>query len=171
MKQLLIAVINQLGTIDSLEYVGENTGQLNTERPAVQFPCALIDIESIEWSDVGELHQKGLCELSVTVANLNFGNTSLYAPDNQKDDGFFIHQVIEDVYKALQGWTPLDSGVSMLTRKSMSKVMRSDGIQEYRINYALVMNDDLADRYTLVDSVQPVLNVENYKTGFKKVKY
>lgn len=46
MKPYINALLTRLGTVSALKTIDTNWGQLAYEQPPVQFPCALVDIQS-----------------------------------------------------------------------------------------------------------------------------
>lgn len=79
MKQLLIDIQNRLqATVPALKYNDEDWGQLdyyNVAQP-VKYPCALINISSITWSNQGDFVQQGLVSITITVCDVKLANTS-----------------------------------------------------------------------------------------------
>lgn len=79
-KEILLNVQERLGTaVPGLEYIDKDWGQLSYEKPAVKYPCALLDVKNINYSQEGRGRQMADTQLTVTVANLR-----LAACDAQK---------------------------------------------------------------------------------------
>lgn len=48
MKDTFLAIIAQIKTVETIKWVDEDTGQLDTgEKPAVKLPCALVTIDQV----------------------------------------------------------------------------------------------------------------------------
>lgn len=145
MKSFLETIQTKLATIPALQYIDEDWGQLDSysPNPPAKFPCALIDITSLSFSNIGKDNSanpinRQLADGTVTfiIGNLKFSNTSQRAPQSQKDNAWSIWTVIDDLHKKVHGWKPLkDSGALM--RTSLKRIRRDDGIQEYQITYSI----------------------------------
>ena len=48
MKQIFLAIQQQLLTVPALKHIDKNWNQLNYEQPPVRWPCALIDIANAD---------------------------------------------------------------------------------------------------------------------------
>lgn len=148
MKDQLQSIQNQIATITEIPYVDENWGQIDYYSPnhPVQWPCTLIDISEIGYSNTGMSaskspvnRQMGNVSLIITVANLKLTNSSFRAPQGQKNDAWKIWDIMELIHKKLQGFSPTPN--CKLMRTGMRKMRRDDGIQEYEVYYSFVAND------------------------------
>jgi hypothetical protein len=145
MKSFLETIQTKLATIPALKYIDEDWGQMDSysPNPPAKFPCALIDITSLNFSNIGKDNSatpinRQLADGTVTfiIGNLKLSNTSQHAPQSQKDNAWNIWIVIDDLHKKVHGWKPLeDSGALM--RTSLKRIRRDDGIQEYQITYSI----------------------------------
>lgn len=149
MKNLLQNIQNRLSSINTFKYIDENWGQLDyySQNLPVQWPCCLIDVQSAQYSNLGhdfskKPNQRQLAQLTIeiTVANLKLTNTSLRAPQTQKNDAWHIFELIESTHKKLHGWQALSTS-SRLLRAGFSKTAREDGVQEYRIIYNIELHN------------------------------
>jgi hypothetical protein len=71
METLFLSVQKRIAdNMPELAVVDEDYGQLNTEAETypVTFPCALIQLEEIDWQDVGGGKQKGTATVRVKLA-------------------------------------------------------------------------------------------------------
>ena len=50
MKQIFLSIQNRLAEIEELSYIDKDWGQLQYEQPPVQWPCALIDVANIDYT-------------------------------------------------------------------------------------------------------------------------
>lgn len=69
MEEMIMAIENALAATGLLRYTGMDCGQLDEEQPSVAWPCALIELDDIEWSDTAGHRQIGVATLRVTVAD------------------------------------------------------------------------------------------------------
>lgn len=149
MKAILAATQTKLAEVTALKFIDENTGQLDYYSPnmPVKFPCALIDINDGDFSDIGkdraaepQNRQMGNINLVIVLANLKLTNSSLNAPAGQKVAAFAIWDIMEDIHKKVHGWRPTENA-SPFVRKGFGRVQREDGVQEYRIRYTATANN------------------------------
>ncbi|MBS7234264.1 hypothetical protein KHA90_25035, partial [Flavobacterium psychroterrae] len=141
----LEAVQNRLATITALKYIDEDWGQMDSysPNPPAQFPCALIDITSLNFSNIGKDNtanppnrQLGEGTVTFIIANLKLTNTSHRAPQSQKDNAWTIWTIIDDLHKTIHGWKPIDASGALM-RTNFKRIRRDDGIQEYQITYSI----------------------------------
>jgi hypothetical protein len=145
MKDLLQAVQEKLVAITELKYIDEDWGQMDSysPNPPAKFPCALIDITSLGFSNIGQdktddpiNRQLGDGTVTIIIANLKLSNTSQRAPQTQKDNAWNIWSIIEDIHKKLHGWKPIENSGALM-RTSLKRIRRDDGIQEYQVTYSI----------------------------------
>lgn len=144
-QEFLQAIQTQLQTITDLKYVDEDWGQLDSysPNPPTQFPCALIDITTMNYANIGKdnsalpiQRQTAEATITINIADLKLSNTSGRAPQTQKDNAWKILAIIEDVHKKVQGWKPTNKSGALM-RSSRKRVRRDDGIQEYAVTYSV----------------------------------
>lgn len=149
MKELIQNTQERIAEVSELRYIDENWGQLDHYSPnmPVQWPCALIDVNNGRYSDIGRDNSKdpvnrqmGGIRVEIRIANLRMGNTSMQAPQSQKDLTWSIWDVIDDVHKKLHGFSPLGNCTGLI-RESHARVIREDGVQEYAVIYSAELND------------------------------
>ncbi len=135
--------------VPELKYIDEDWGQLDeyAEHPPVKWPCALIDLPDIQFSNTGAnrrkipMHrQEGNGTISIDVANLKLTNSSHMAPAYQKEQARSIWNVVKKVHQVLQGFRPSEHSGSMI-RTSINRLNREDGVQIYRISYHIEVYD------------------------------
>ena len=145
MQDIIQAIQNKVAEVTALKYVDEDWGQLDDYSPAppAQFPCALIDIASLVFENIGRDNsatpinrQTAEGSITITIANLKLSNTSKRAPQAQKDNAWSIFGILDDVHEKVHGWKPTGT-TGALMRKSHKRVRRDDGIQEYQIVYEI----------------------------------
>jgi len=142
-NDILTAIITRLATKETaIKYIDEDWGQLDyySPNPPIKFPGVLVDIDNISWKNQGKLVQDGPMNINIRVADLKLTNTSLRAPAAQKTAAVSIWRIIDNIHKALHGWSP-GQQYGLLTRISTGRVKRDDGIREYRIVYQCTVTD------------------------------
>jgi hypothetical protein len=130
-----------LAEITELQYVDEDWGQLNMYQPPVKWPCCLIDISTVNYTNLGidrsknpQNRQNGMITVKFTLANLKLTHTSGKAPQLQKDRAWFIWDLSEKLHEKIHGFSPGENCSKML-RSNLQKSVRDDGVQEYFITY------------------------------------
>lgn len=131
MKQIFLSIQSELSRVSTLKHIDKNWNQLNYEQPPVKWPCALLDIANVEYSQLGHLHQSALSDVEVTVADMRFTNTSLRNPN--REDGFDIFTLLDEIHQALQGFAPANA--QPLVRTNLQKVETGYNYEVYRMTY------------------------------------
>lgn len=103
MEEILLAVMAKLSEITSLRWVDINVGQMDSETPPVDYPCALVDVSSINYRSAGGRRQTGeaLVEVELFFTVRSPSNSS--APARVREQAFKHFNTIKEVYVALQG--------------------------------------------------------------------
>ncbi|MDD4395680.1 MAG: hypothetical protein PHQ33_07330, partial [Bacteroidales bacterium] len=91
MKQIFLDIQTKLSGITELKHIDKNWGQLQYEQPPVKFPCALLDIANVNYSQMGKLAQLAEGDIEITVANLRLTNTSYRNPN--RDDAYAVFDI------------------------------------------------------------------------------
>ena len=145
MKAVLENIQKQLAAIPELKYIDEGWGQLDdySPHPPTQFPLALIDIGSLEFSHIGmdkkvvpQNRQMATGTIVISIANLRLTNTSFQSPKQQKNNVWDIWNIIECVHQQLHGFKP-DCNSGAMMRTNLRRIKRDDGIQEYEATYTV----------------------------------
>lgn len=98
-----------LEQVPEIKYVALDIGQLDWYeiRPAVSWPCILIDFteaafsnlsQNVQWVDGAVLFRMGFSP---------FSNANSLVPDISMAKALEFFEIENKVYKALQGWTPV----------------------------------------------------------------
>lgn len=131
-KEIMLSVQGRLGErVPELGYVDKDWGQLSHEKPAVKFPCALLDIENINYTQQGGGYQQADTQITVTVANLRLTAASLNAP--RKEDAYKVIDLLERIHEALQLFS--DGDYAPLFRTNLKKVLADSSKECYKITY------------------------------------
>jgi hypothetical protein len=156
MKTILQDIQNRLSAeIPTLKYIDEDWGQLDYFMPAppVKFPCALININNVVYSNQGALIQQGLATITITVCDVKLTNTSTQAPIMQKQNAWKVYDTINSVVKALHGWSGSDAAsdertmhYGRLSRTQMNRRKNDDGINLFDIIFTTNINDKTAQK-------------------------
>ena len=137
MKQLLTDIQNRLAaaTIDDkplFAYVDLDWGQVDFYEgmPPVKFPCALIDVQNADFSNEGQRIQLGDVIVQIRVLDMILSRTSASAPATQREKAARIFDLLRETHRLLHAWTGMPSSYGLLTRKTLARVRRKDGLHE-----------------------------------------
>jgi hypothetical protein len=131
--------------VPALKYIDEDWGQLDDYSPnfPVKWPCALIDCFNAAYENTGNKTQLGLAMIRVRVADIKLSNSSAKAPAAQKSKSNSFRVLINDIYKALHGWSG-HNHYSALIRVSERRIPRNDGVREQEVMYSVEIKDAAA---------------------------
>lgn len=110
-------------------------GQLDyyDQRPAVTFPCCLIDFPNMTFADEGQNVQWANVAVKVRLGFSPFSSAASIVPDVAKEQAMQFWEMENKVFKALQGWMPVleingeEVDIAQpMTRVAANKEMRED---------------------------------------------
>jgi hypothetical protein len=128
----LLQIVNErLANVETLAYIDRNWGQLEIETHAVKFPCAITDIESVDYDNLLNLQQVATVDFTVTIAVQNFYNTSQKAPNKAK--GYYIFDIIDQVNNCLFGYATPE--FATFVRRGLQKVETNKDYSVYTLTY------------------------------------
>ena len=141
-KEIFIALCDLLEKeVPEIRWIDEDSGQLNTqmERPAVDFPCCLIDIQYPDCKDMSETEQLINATITLKLAFQPSGDTNNKVPEDVRSKALQRFSIIEKVQSCMQGWTA-DEMISPVSRKS-AKGMNTGKIKPYTIVYTTTFTE------------------------------
>ena len=152
MESLLVNLINKIaselpwaGTVD------EDYGQLealddeNIDMYPLTFPAVLIDLPGTEWSDAGDLSQRGVCEVRVRLAIDCYDDT--HAGSQTTDRIMQREEKRKALHALLQGYRVSSEGALIRTR---TKFFTSNhGIKVYEATYTCATSETTRERATI----------------------
>ena len=148
MEDLLFNLIEYIANnMIDLQVIDEDYGQLemldqeNQDTYPLTFPAVLIDASSVEWSNVGQLNQKGTATVRVRLVldcyddtHAGSGTTELIKRRMKK-----VHQL----HKLLQGYQVEDN--SKLVRLTSRYYTANHGIKVYELTYNCTVSEFVAE--------------------------
>ncbi len=143
MNILIQDIQNRLAAeIPALKYIDEDWGQLDDYSPnfPVKWPCALIDISQVSYSNAGRQSQLGVAAITITVADVKLTNSSSKAPAGQIAAQATYLQLVKAIHTALHGWSG-HAHYSPLIRESLKRARRDDGVREHNLVYTCQIQD------------------------------
>ena len=166
MKQMVQNIQDRLTQkVPALNYVDQDWGQMDfwREHP-VKYPCALIDVQSVQYTNNGNFIQQGIATVVIRLFDLKLSNSSQGAPAGQKENAKKIWQLIEDVNKALHGQNFLQEGYGLPMRVQMRRTKREDGCYQTELYYTVQFTDTVCQPELIpVSPVMPGLKTVSFK--------
>ena len=159
MKTIYEAIASWLIAIDGISWVDLDNGQLDyyEYRAPVLFPACLIGIDYPACDDIG-LTGAQQCQVNITIRLVAqvFDETNIAAPNDIRNRALAIFDLMDKIQEKLQWWKP-DAFSSRLSRKSVTKDKRDDGLMVLNITYSSTIvdarHDEPARDAALVDVV------------------
>lgn len=146
--------------VSALKYVDQDWGQMDFfQSPPVKYPCALIDIQTADFSDIGDLVQQGDTRVVIRIFDLPLSNSSGRAPNNQKENARKVWKLIVDINKSLHGQNFLQEGCGLPMRKGMRRIKREDGCIQTELYYQIQSTDASCKPTTKEAVAQPNITV------------
>ena len=144
MEQLIQLIQDKLKIdLPELNYIDQDWGQMDFfPNPPVKFPCALIDIQSAEYTNKGDYTQHGTATVVIRIFDIKLSNSSNGAPQNQKDNAKKIWKLIEAVNKSLHGRNFLPDNFGLPIRVQLRRTKRNDGCYQNELYYTIQFVDE-----------------------------
>ena len=148
MENILCNIIQRIAeTMPDISTVDEDYGQLeaidkqNMDTYPLTFPAVLISETETEWSDIGDLAQKGQARIVARLVidcydDTHYGSGTTEAIMNRAD-------MADRLHKALQGFRPLDDGP--LIRERSRFYTWSHGIKVYEQHYTVTVSQTVLE--------------------------
>lgn len=135
---LFVALCDHLEKeVPELRWIDEDYGQLNTApgiRPAVDYPCCLIDIQYQDCRDITDTEQVVKVSITLKIAFNSWGETNNKTPEPIRDKALERICVVGKVHACLQGWMAGEV-VSPLSRRSARPSTTAGGLKVYTVVY------------------------------------
>lgn len=145
--QLFIALQERIKTaVPEIRWIDQDLGQLEyyEQRPAVSFPCVLIDFNSTTFDQESQLVQWGNVSIELRLAFPPFSSANNVAPAATKENALKYYELEQKLFVALHGWQP-DSGICQpLTRISAATEKREDPFRVRSLMFTTAYEDDSA---------------------------
>ncbi|MCM1302246.1 MAG: hypothetical protein NC250_01270 [Alistipes senegalensis] len=129
---LLLSVRTRLGeSVSELEYIDKDWGQLSCEVPSVKWPCALLDVENVDYTQEGGGRQLADTQIVITVADLRLASAS--SPDPNDESAYGMLELLEKIHRSLHLFTA--GGYAPLFRTNLKKIKGDHSYECYRLTY------------------------------------
>lgn len=117
MKQIITAIADRLAAqVPELRFIDIDLEQLGNENPPVDFPCALIDVSSIDFD--GSTTQTAVADINVTIG-FNVLTPSSQHSVECREQAMAHYDIIDKIAEALHGFET--EGFSKLTRTALRR--------------------------------------------------
>lgn len=152
MESLLVNLINKIaGELPWARTVDEDYGQLealddeNVDMYPLTFPAILIDLPGTEWSDAGDLSQRGVCEVRVRLAIDCYDDT--HAGSQTIDRIMQREEKRKALHALLQGYRVSSEGALIRTHSKFFTF--NHGIKVYEATYTCATSETTRERATI----------------------
>ena len=152
MESLLVNLINKIaGELPWARTVDEDYGQLealddeNIDMYPLTFPTVLIDLPGTEWSDAGDLSQRGVCEVRVRLIIDCYDDT--HAGSQTIDRIMQREEKRKALHALLQGYRVSSEGALIRTRSKFFTF--NHGIKVYEATYTCATSETTRERATI----------------------
>lgn len=152
MESLLVNLINKIASeLPWARTVDEDYGQLealddeNIDMYPLTFPAILIDLPGTEWSDAGDLSQRGVCEVRVRLAIDCYEDT--HAGSQTTDRIMQREEKRKALHALLQGYRVSSEGSLIRTRSKFFTF--NHGIKVYEATYTCATSETTRERATI----------------------
>ncbi len=131
MKQIFLAIQDRLAaTVPALRHTDKNWGQLTLPQPPVQWPCCLIDLDSVDYSQTASPDSLAQAAITLTLADRHTVRSSAKAPS--KADAYDFLDIIEAVSESLEGWR-VPNTTQALTRTRLARAYADTSYDVYTL--------------------------------------
>lgn len=156
-KDALTAIETALKPNANISYINEDWGQLDFyERPPVLFPCVLLECEGVDFISTARRSQQGKATITLRVADVKMmQQPNVKVTDDVPRYSFF--ELLVEINRVIHGMS--GNNFSPLTRRTISRARRDDGIREFVITYDFSFADNSAVPPSQTVSVPPVINI------------
>ena len=117
----------------ALRYIDKDWQQLTIPQPPVQWPCCLIDLDSVDYTQLGGRARRAEAQITLTVADEPLTRSSAQAPS--KNEAYDTLDVVAAVRDTLHGWR-VPGTTQDLAVKNIAKTFRDKGHVVYTLTFA-----------------------------------
>ncbi len=138
---LFLAIQDKLkNNLTSVVYIDQDLGQLKNARPAVSWPCVLIDFEDFEFTNLSENVQVATGTVVIRLAFPAHSPSAQATPSTYTQKALGYYDIEWDLHKLLQGWNP-GSAFGKLCRTAVTTLKRTDNIRVREQRYSIAFED------------------------------
>ena len=160
MKHVFTAIQERISEmVPEVKWVDYDCGQLDhfQLRPPVLFPCALIDTEVPECTDMAGDFQKCKCTVTIRVAFEQPGQTNSKVPQSVKDKALSIFDILDKIHSAVHGFAGNDFQKILL--RSITTERREDPLKVLTMRFETSYTTQKVREYKMIN-LSPVVTVD-----------
>lgn len=132
-------------TVTDIAYIDQDLGQIDhygPGRPAVLWPCLLIDFTDTSFENMGNNAQTATCNVLLRLAFNPYSSSTSGTPTNYQQQALQYYETEWALYNALEGWRP--TGFSTLSRTQAYTEKRDDRLRVRVQSFSLAFEDHSA---------------------------
>lgn len=133
--------------VEEIRFIAQDVGQLENYdiRPAVSFPCLLIDLEDFNFSDNANYNlQQAEGIVSFRLGLVKYTDVNSLSTPQWRENALRYYELEHRLFNCLHGWSPV--GFGRLLRRATATERREDDIRvriaKYVISYTEVLESD-----------------------------
>jgi hypothetical protein len=116
--------------IPAIKFIDLELQQLDQDSPTVLFPCLLIDIGEISFTQF-QTHQDGKVIVQMKLATQSLRNTSENTPLAVRELELEIFEIEQQIYQAFQYWNNVNALSGEFIRTSSSNIKQADSANAF----------------------------------------
>ncbi len=133
MKHIFLNIQNRLASkVPTLQYIDRNWNQLRYDQAPIKWPCALIDLDSIDYSQAADCVRIAEASISIIIADQVLTRSSMHAPS--KNNAYDILDILSAVIEALEGYRIPDT-TQALSRTHLEHSYSDKGHDIYTLTF------------------------------------
>lgn len=148
--------------VPEIRYIDQDLGQLEWYeiRPAVSFPCVLIDFNNTAYDQMQLDQQQGNASFTLRLAFPQYSSSNSLTPDSVKEKALKYYEIENRLYKAIQGYDA-DGLMQPCTRTNTASERREEDNFRVRVmTFTTIFFDDEA-REEMDTTTRPDLEIDN----------
>lgn len=142
-KKLFIALCDLLErNVPEIRWIDLDQGQINAanSRPAVAWPCVLIDMTYPQTEAVDAWHEKVRVQFNLRISFEGIGATNSAAPEEVRERALEMLDILERIHQTVQWWS-CDGLINPMRRQRVTTERRQDGLKVYNMTYESAFMD------------------------------
>jgi len=142
--QLYLAVSNQIKqAVPEIKYIDQDLGQLEyyKDRPAVDFPCVLIEFPTASFQEEGQHTQWANVSVQIRLGFEPWSSANADAPPEVKENALEYYELEHKLFMALQHFDA-DGLIQPMIRMSAATERREDVYRVRELIFSTATEDD-----------------------------
>lgn len=145
LSKLYTSLIDRIKTkTPGIKFISQDLGQLEfyDDRPPVTFPCLLIDVGELNFTDAGNGMQIALTNITLRLALATYSDVSSLTSDQIRALGLQFYELEHQLCSDLHNWTPPHDELGALVRAATNTEKRDDNIRVRQITFSTSLQYD-----------------------------